>query len=71
MYAVNTGDEDCVKLLLMERDLITEDGVTAWYLAYKVQSPDLCMILRPTYDVDSKERLHCIHIYDSVHKMVA
>ncbi|KAE8301422.1 Ankyrin repeat protein 1 [Giardia duodenalis] len=54
MYAVNTGDEDCVKLLLMERDLITEDGVTAWYLAYKVQSPDLCMILRPTYDVDSK-----------------
>ncbi|EFO65480.1 Protein 21.1 [Giardia lamblia P15] len=54
MYAVSAGDEDCVKLLLMERDLVTEDGMTAWYLAYKMQSPNLCMTLRPAYDINSK-----------------
>lgn len=54
MYAVDAGDDDCAKLLLVERDLVAGDGMTAWYLAHKMQNNDLCTILRPTYDINSK-----------------
>lgn len=54
MHAVEAKDEDCVKLLLKERDIVTEDGITAWYLAYKIQEPNLCSILRPSYTVNSE-----------------